>query len=318
MAAAHAATARRLEALGLRALSEDAGLNALGALLVASCRGVSAQLSVVIADMNPVRLIASAPTAQPRMRSLFGNLLSDAAAAVATTDSALIMCEHEIRRAAVAPSSATRVGDSISAAVGRLVGRELDPAEPLAGAGLDSLGALELRALLGATFGLELPATLAFDFPSVEAITTFVLSALGDNAAELGATAAPQTRALAIFTEASAEGEPCLILASGGARTDSLLGQWTGAAPVAAHDGVSVAPLSRWDVDARAPTPRFLAALPRVEMFDAELFSVSSAEAAVMDPHQRLLLQVRFESHSRRNQHSMIYPGLAASRKPSL
>ena len=37
-------------------------------------------------------------------------------------------------------------------------------------AGLDSLGAVELRIMLGAKFGLELSATATFDYPTIHAL----------------------------------------------------------------------------------------------------------------------------------------------------
>jgi Phosphopantetheine attachment site len=41
-------------------------------------------------------------------------------------------------------------------------------------AGLDSLASLELRARLSHTFGQDMPATLAFDYPTVEAMANFI------------------------------------------------------------------------------------------------------------------------------------------------
>ena len=41
-------------------------------------------------------------------------------------------------------------------------------------AGLDSLGAIQLRNALSESFGIELPPTLTFDYPSIRALATFI------------------------------------------------------------------------------------------------------------------------------------------------
>lgn len=59
-------------------------------------------------------------------------------------------------------------------------------------------------------------------------------------------------------------------------------------------DPVSTVPFSRWDVDAapaRAVDARFGACLSAVDLFDAALLGVSDAEAALLDPQQRLLME---------------------------
>lgn len=45
-------------------------------------------------------------------------------------------------------------------------------------AGLDSLGAVELRNSLAARFGADLPATLTFDYPSIAALASFFVKTL--------------------------------------------------------------------------------------------------------------------------------------------
>ncbi len=55
-----------------------------------------------------------------------------------------------------------------------ILGRAVQPDEPLMSAGLDSLGSVELRNSLEARLGLQLPATLVFDYPSAAAIAGYL------------------------------------------------------------------------------------------------------------------------------------------------
>jgi hypothetical protein len=48
--------------------------------------------------------------------------------------------------------------------------------QPLMEAGLDSIGAVELRNAVTAKFGVELPATVTFDYPSASALAGFIAS----------------------------------------------------------------------------------------------------------------------------------------------
>lgn len=47
--------------------------------------------------------------------------------------------------------------------------------QPLMEAGLDSIGAVELRNAVNTKFGIELPATATFDYPSADALARFVV-----------------------------------------------------------------------------------------------------------------------------------------------
>lgn len=55
-----------------------------------------------------------------------------------------------------------------------LLGAEIAEDEPLMAAGLDSIGAVELRNAVATAFAVELPATVAFDYPTVSAMAGFV------------------------------------------------------------------------------------------------------------------------------------------------
>ena len=50
------------------------------------------------------------------------------------------------------------------------------PDSPLMEAGLDSLGAVELRNTLSSRFAIELPATATLDYPSIAALAQYIAS----------------------------------------------------------------------------------------------------------------------------------------------
>ena len=76
----------------------------------------------------------------------------------------------------------------------------LEPRAPLKDAGLDSLMAVELRNALTRSIGQSLPATLLFDYPSIDALATHLAGVL-----QLGpSTAASQAREVGEAADASA------------------------------------------------------------------------------------------------------------------
>lgn len=56
-----------------------------------------------------------------------------------------------------------------------LLGSPVPADQPLMEAGLDSIGAVELRNAVSARFGVELPATVTFDYPSADALARYVV-----------------------------------------------------------------------------------------------------------------------------------------------
>jgi hypothetical protein len=95
------------------------------------------------------------------------------------------------------------VGAHVARVIGASGGEAIDPRQPLNELGLDSLMAVELRNRLGTVLGLarSLPATLVFDHPTIEALSTY----LACHVIAANDVAPPQTTA-AIVVPADAVG----------------------------------------------------------------------------------------------------------------
>ena len=59
-----------------------------------------------------------------------------------------------------------------------LIGSSVTASTPMMAAGLDSLGAVELRNTVQQRFAVSLPATAAFDYPTIQVLTFHVNAAL--------------------------------------------------------------------------------------------------------------------------------------------
>ena len=66
------------------------------------------------------------------------------------------------------------IQDRIAALVKKQIGIDIQLDAPLMEAGLDSLGAIELRASISSTFETELPATAIFDHPTIAALSALI------------------------------------------------------------------------------------------------------------------------------------------------
>ena len=65
--------------------------------------------------------------------------------------------------------------EAVRSAVQNVIGTAPGDDQPLMECGLDSLGAVELRNSLASHFsGLDLPATLTYDYPTIKAISSFI------------------------------------------------------------------------------------------------------------------------------------------------
>ena len=204
-----------------------------------------------------------------------------------------------------------QVQGQLQQAVQSMLGGPIGADQPLMEAGLDSLGALELRDTISRQFSIELPATVMFDYPSIAALAGFIAGqiifthpaptlnpfttawphrALQPSRPSSHALQQPTHSAAAFVVGAGS----CYPTAPAG--LESFWGALTGS-----RDVQSLVPYSRWDVDAvYAPDPgpgrmtiyaRFGGFCRDVDLFDAGLFRMAPTEAASVDPQQRLLME---------------------------
>eukprot|EP00883_Tetradesmus_obliquus_P011533 jgi/Sobl393_1/4315/SZX67650.1 len=322
---ASAAVKERLTRLGQGVLKPAAGLAALAAALRASAGlaslasispmpGGSAAAVGALAGADAAALVAVNPwrwrTYLQHMQAIPG-VYAEQLHHLPSEEAAIGAAE-----AAAAPAAAAwtpeRVAGEVQSALQEVLGRRLEPSEPFMSGGLDSLGAVEYVNLVGRRLNLQLPSTLVFDYPTVDAVTSYLRGKLAARQpAAAAAKAAPAARKAAV---------PRALPAAAAAAAVSELPVWIlgtllwplqaadGSAAAAAgpltllpqQDCITVIPGNRWNPDISAgaaadvagsvATTRFGAFLQDVEQFDAAAFGLGAAEAVATDPQHRLLL----------------------------
>lgn len=180
------------------------------------------------------------------------------------------------------------------------------PDAPLMDAGLDSLGAVELRSSLESKLQVQLPATVVFDYPSITDLTRYVTSVLPAPAAAAAASATsaagPRAPMPLRAAPAAAGGSPLqqqlvLVAATAERMPSSRHAAASSQAPAAGGllvDSIQVVPLERWDVELALTgdmPARFGGFIARPADFDVAPFAMAESEAVMVDPQQRLLLE---------------------------
>ncbi len=159
----------------------------------------------------------------------------------------------------------------------------IDPQQPFASYGLDSLAAVRLSGQLSEHLGLEVSPTLAYDYPTPRAVAQYLIVG--------------ETVAAGLASQYRDDDAPLAIVGLGcrfpGAST--VQDYWNALSQSVCSLGP--APTDRWPLsptqEQQAPVGGYL---PAIDQFDPAFFGISPREAEQMDPQQRLLLEVAWET----------------------
>ena len=184
----------------------------------------------------------------------------------------------------------------VATVLGRPSADDIDPEGAFQDLGFDSVKATELLDRLKTVTELELPPTLAFDYPTPNALAAH----LGQLLTGSVAAALPLAARVAVDEPVAVVGMACRFpggVDSAAALWDLVAGGTDAVGEFPADRGWNLADLFDPDPDAVGKTyTRAGGFLAAAADFDAEFFGISAREAQSMDPQQRLLLEVCWEA----------------------
>jgi acyl transferase domain-containing protein/acyl carrier protein len=284
----------RMKRSGMDALSEREGLASFDAASVVAGTLAGAPLLLPVRlDTAALRAQAEGGTLPPLFRGVISAPARRASEGTGSLARRLSATPEAEREGAVLEIVLTEIATALGHASPAAIGKQRAFSE----LGLDSLSALELRNRLDKATGLRLPATLVFDYPTPEALASYLLGEVSDT--EIN-TVAPAVSVLAADEQIAIVGMSCRF--PGGVRSPEDL--WTLVARGA--DAISAFPTDRgWDLerlyDPDPDNPGTCYAqeggfIYDADEFDARFFGISPREALAMDPHQRLLLEATWEA----------------------
>ncbi len=172
----------------------------------------------------------------------------------------------------------------VQSLLSEIIGNRIDShMESLIKYGADSLCAIEIQQQLSQEFRIELPASFLYDFPTVHSMSMAIYAMVSNTeaycmATELEAGLDEQKGRDPLCIKELAVREP------DGLQEDQFDIECT-----------KIANFFRWDVDSleeNVPEARFGKYLVDIDIFDSGIFGISTLEANLMDPQQRILLEV--------------------------
>ncbi|WTY48632.1 SDR family NAD(P)-dependent oxidoreductase [Micromonospora sp. NBC_01412] len=282
----------RISRSGVAAMEAEEGL----ALFDAACRTPDAALVPARLDLAAIKAQFAGGSVPPLYRALIRTPAR--AAAAVSTGASLVQQLAVLGDADRVAALVEIVRGQAAAVLGYPDPAAIEPRRAFSEFGFDSLTAVEMRNRLNNAFGMRLPATLVFDYPSPHDLAVH----LGTEIAGTPVPVRPTTATVAVGDD-----EPIAIVGMacrlpGGVWSPDDL--WRLVAD--GVDAISDLPTDRgWDLDTLySPDPdasgTFYARgggfLGGVDRFDPGFFGISPREALAMDPQQRLLLETTWES----------------------
>ncbi|MGW5122376.1 SDR family NAD(P)-dependent oxidoreductase, partial [Streptomyces noursei] len=265
-----------------------------------------AALTTGDATSVPARLDLPALRAQGEVPPLLRSLIRGRSRRAAAADSTIATGLRE-RLASLNPVERQEVlldlvRGQVALVLGHADATDVHPARAFRELGFDSLTSVELRNRLNTVTGLRLPATMVFDYPTIEVLVSFILDEL------LGADA---EAAIVRRDDAVAVADDPIVIVGmacrypGGVTSPDDLWKLV----TAGTDAISAFPTNRgWDVESLYhPDPDHLGTsytrsggfLHEAGEFDPGFFGMSPREALATDSQQRLLLESSWEAVER-------------------
>ncbi len=280
----------RISRSGVSAMPAEEGL----ALFDAACRTTEAALVPARLDLAAMRQQFAGGTVPALYRALIRQPARPAAARGGESLVAQLAALSELDRA---KALVEIVRGQAAAVLGYPDPGAIEPGRAFNELGFDSLTAVEMRNRLNGAFGMRLPATLVFDYPTPADLATFL-------GTEIAGTPVPVRPTTAV---AVGDDEPLAIIGMscrlpGGVWSPDDLWRLV----IDGVDAIGDLPRDRgWDLDSLySPDPdqsgTFYARgggfITGADQFDADFFGISPREALAMDPQQRLLLETTWEA----------------------